>query len=179
MRRCVVVLAALSWMSSVGVQADVIESSDHGFVTRNEVTVEAPARAVYQALTQVARWWNPDHSFFGDAGNLVLEARAGGCFCERLPDGRSVEHLRVVHVVPNAELRLVGGLGPLQEMAVNGVMVWRLTENEGRTTITLHYSVGGYRPGGLGELAEPVDGVLLEQLTRLKAHIDTLQRVAR
>jgi hypothetical protein len=33
--------------------------------------------------------------------------------------------------------------------------------------------VGGYAPGGLSSLAQPVDQVLAEQLTRLKANVET------
>jgi hypothetical protein len=37
----------------------------------------------------------------------------------------------------------------------------------------LAYAVGGYRPGGLGAIALPVDYVIGEALQRLKAHIET------
>jgi hypothetical protein len=38
--------------------------------------------------------------FSRDAANLSTELRAGGCFCERLKDGRSVQHLQVVYAAP-------------------------------------------------------------------------------
>ena len=49
-----------------------------------------------------------------DAKNLSIDARPGGCFCEKLPNGGGVEHARVVYVAPREVLRLSGALGPLQ-----------------------------------------------------------------
>ena len=49
-----------------------------------------------------------------------------------------------------------------------GVMIWKLTESGGSTQVTLTCAVGGYRQGGLRPLAMPVDGVLRDQLARLK-----------
>ena len=52
----------------------------------------------FDALTDdVGRWWNPEHSYSGVAANFSIDARAGGCFCERLKDG-SVAHMTVVFV---------------------------------------------------------------------------------
>jgi len=155
-------------------RAEVIESSDAGLFVKNEAVIAAPSGRVFSTLTErVGMWWNSSHTFSGDSKNLTIEPRAGGCFCERLPNGGSVRHLSVIYVDPGKELRLEGGLGPLQESAVAGVMVWRLTEKGGSTQVTLSYTVGGYRPGGLRPLAMPVDGVLREQLARLKRLIET------
>lgn len=155
------------------VRAEVLASSDRGFVVRNEVAIAAPARAAYRALTsEIDRWWDPSHTVFGDAAALRLEARAGGCFCERLPDGRSVEHLHVVYADPDHELRLTGALGPLQELPVSGIMVFRLSEQPGRTVVTMQYSVSGSPPGGFMEIAPAVDAVLRGQLDRLRAHAE-------
>jgi len=162
------------------VRAEVLESSDRGFVVRNEVLVTASARATYRALTsEIDRWWDPSHTFFGDAASLRLEARAGGCFCERLPDGRSVEHLHVVYAEPDHELRLTGALGPLQELPVSGIMVFRLSEQAGRTLVVMQYSVSGSRTGGFTEIAPLVDTVLRDQLERLKAHAEATATTGR
>ena len=111
----------------------------------------------------------------GDSKNLSLDATAGGCFCETLPDGGSVEHLRVVYVEPGKTLRLRGALGPLQSMAVAGAMTFSFEASgpsDDVTQITLTYTVGGYYPGGLDILAEAVDGVLRGQLERLAAYVE-------
>jgi hypothetical protein len=52
-------------------------------------------------------------------------------------------------------------------------LVWSLAEKDGRTTLTQIYFVGGYFPGGLDKLAPAVDGVLGEQLARLKSYVET------
>ena len=41
------------------------------------------------------------------------------------------------------------------------------------TTVRFAYVVGGYRPGGLDEMAGPVDYVIGEALRRLKAFVET------
>ena len=81
--------------------------------------------------------------------------------------------MTVVFNDPGKVLRLSGGLGPLQDMALVGAMTWTFKEAAGRTTIDVTYKVGGYVPGGMESLAKVVDGVLSAQLQRLKSFIDT------
>jgi uncharacterized protein YndB with AHSA1/START domain len=154
-------------LTAVFLHAEVIDSDKNGFTVKQSLTLKAPAAEVYQQITQWGEWWNGDHSYSGDAGNFYLEPWANGCWCERLPGGGSVMHLQVVYAEPGKMLRLTGGLGPLQGMAVSGVMTLALTEENGATTLTLTYSAGGYLPGGLDSLAAPVDGVIGEQVGRL------------
>jgi hypothetical protein len=54
------------------------------------------------------------HTFSRNAANLSLELHAGGCFCERLKNDGSVQHMQVVYVAPGEALRLRGALDPLQ-----------------------------------------------------------------
>ena len=69
---------------------------------------------------------------------------------------------------------MVGGLGPLQAMAVSGSMTFTLAATDGGgTRLEYVYAVGGYSPDGLDELAEPVDRVQLGQLQRLQRFIET------
>jgi hypothetical protein len=51
-------------------------------------------------------------------------------------------------------------------------MTWEFDDTENATTVTLNYAVGGYLPGGLDVVAEAVDGVLVEQMTGLKAFVE-------
>ena len=136
-----------------------------------------PPEAVYRALTQeVAAWWDGDHSWSGDAANFSMDAQAGGCFCETLPDGGSVEHMRVVFAQPGRLLRLRGGLGPLQGLGVTGTMDFRLEDDgHGGTRLKYRYGVGGFVPGGLASMAEPVDLVQLHQLERLAEYLASRQ----
>jgi uncharacterized protein YndB with AHSA1/START domain len=153
--------------------AEVTAAEAGGFISEHTLILDAtPARA-YEALTaEVARWWNPDHSYSGDGANFAMDARAGGCFCESLADGGSVMHMQVVFASPGEMLRLRGGLGPLQGMGVVGAMTFAFTALEdGRTRLDYRYVVSGFAPDGLVGLAEPVDQVQLGQLERLAAYL--------
>jgi hypothetical protein len=150
----------------------VIGVGPNGFEVRETVHVAAASGKAYAALLQPARWWSSDHTFSGSAANLTLDARAGGCWCETVPEGGSVEHLRVVYVAPGKVLRMRGALGPLQGMGVDGAMTWSAKASAGGTDVTLSYAVGGYAKDGFDALSKGVDQVLAEQLERLKKIID-------
>jgi len=158
---------------AIGVSPAVAQVGPNGFRVVHEVVISASSPRVYDALVgEVGRWWNPQHTFSGDSKNLSLDARPGGCFCERLPGG-GVEHLRVIHVAPGEMLRLSGALGPLQASGVAGSLTWKLTGAAGGTTVQLSYVVGGYLDGGFEPIAPAVGSVLLEQLRRLKSFVET------
>jgi len=84
-----------------------------------------------------------------------------------------VVHLTVTFVNPTVLLRLTGGLGPLGLMGVNGNMTWEFFDADAGTRVKFSYAVGGYRAGGLDQLAAPVDSVIGEALLRLRAHLET------
>ncbi len=133
-------------------------------------TAAAPSR-VYTAITGPARWWDSSHTYSGNASNLSLDARAGGCWCEQLADGGSVQHMTVLTAMPERMLRLSGGLGPLQAGAVNAVMTWTIKHDGAGSEVTLSYLVDGYYPGGLDKVRDDVDTVLGLQLERLRAYL--------
>ena len=164
------VLAAV--VAAVPAMAEVVNRGESGFTVRTVVTIAQPPDRVYDALAHVADWWDPAHTWSGDSANLRIDAKAGGCFCETLPNGGSVEHATVMFIAPGKELRLRGALGPLQSMGVTGSLVFDLVEVSGGTQATVTYVVGGYVPGGAGVLAVPVDGVIGGQLRRLKAFVE-------
>jgi len=148
--------------------AEVRQAEPGGFVLAYKATIAAPPAKVWDALIEPGRWWNMDHSYSGDGANLTLDARAGGCFCEKVPkDGGSVEHMRVVQARPGSLLRLSGGLGPFQAMAVSGAMSWELKPAGRGTELSMSYAVGGYVPGGAQAIAPMVDQVLADQFRRL------------
>ena len=153
--------------------ADVVSNEPNGFEVRHTVQIAATPDKVYAALTQPARWWNSQHSWSGSASNLTLDAQAGGCFCEKLPEGGSVQHLAVVMVKPGKELRMRGALGPFQSSGADGAMAIVLKENAQRTEVTLTYTLGGYVQGGFVQWAPKVDGMLAEQIGRLKKLLET------
>jgi uncharacterized protein YndB with AHSA1/START domain len=157
-----------------GSEADVRSSSDFGFIVKSEATVAGAPETVFNTLVgDIARWWDPAHTFSGDSGNLSLEAKPGGCFCERLPNGGGVRHLEIVFVSPGKTLRLIGALGPLQGSGLAGSMTWSFGADGDSTKVELTYGVGGYYQGDIQELAPIVDSVLRGQLLRLKSYVET------
>ena len=169
-----VTCAALVALAAVArpAAADVVSVAGNGFEIRETVHTAASADKAYAALLQPARWWSSDHTFSGNAANLLLDARAGGCWCETLPGGGSVEHLRVVFVSPGKALRLRGALGPFQGLAVDGVMTWSVKGGAEGADISITYAIGGYNKDGFDELSKAADHVLGEQLERLKKLLD-------
>lgn len=157
-------------MMSPATYAEVTAVSEMGFVSEHTVVLATDPLSAYQALTsRVHEWWDATHSFSGDAANFTLDARAGGCFCEMLDNGGSVQHMQVVFASPGKRLRMSGGLGPLQSMGIAGAMSFDLEPNEsGGTTLRYRYEVGGFTAGGLKGLAGAVDQVQLGQLERLQ-----------
>lgn len=149
----------------LGVAADVKNAARDGFTLENTVQVPTGIDASWQALVaDVDQWWPADHTWWGDASKLSIDARAGGCFCE-IDGARQAQHMTVVFVDPPHTLRLLGGLGPLQGMGLHGALEFRLTPAEdGGTRIVLHYRVGGYGPDDLGKFAPVVDKVQAQQL---------------
>lgn len=172
--RCSAALSLLAWLvvSTSAAAGEVVDRSAGGFTLRTTVQLAATPDRVYRALVEVGSWWSKDHTYSGDARNMTIVARPGGCFCETLPDGGGVEHGRVVNVVPGSLLRLATALGPLQELGVAGSMTWQIAASGQGSMLTMTYVVGGYMPGGLDNIADPVDRVLAEQIALLKAHVE-------
>ena len=135
--------------------------------------IAAAPDKVYAALIQPSKWWNSDHTYSGSAANLTLEAKAGGCFCETLPSGGSVEHLSVATVIPGQQLRMRGALGPFQGHGMEGAMTWSLAAVGGQTDLTVTYDLGGHMTGGFGDWPKKADAMVTEQVMRLKKFIET------
>jgi carbon monoxide dehydrogenase subunit G len=160
-------------------QAEVIASTDSGFVVSHAADIAAEPAAVWKMLIAPAQWWSSDHTYSGKAENLYLDAQATGCFCEKLPRPAdapetqrmgSVEHMHIVYADPQrGVLRMTGGLGPLQAEAVSAVMTIALKQEGAATRLTMRYVVGGVWQGKPAELGPLVDRVLGEQVQRLAA----------
>jgi len=165
--------------ASAGVaQAEVLASSPAGFVVRFETAVSRPPAEVYQRFLQIGQWWSDAHTYSGKALNMTLRNEPGGCFCETLPGGGFVRHASVEYSDPGKLVRLSGGLGPLQELGAHGVLSFNFmaptqTANIG-TRLVVSYVVSGFQPDpGFAALAAPVEGVLKEQVERLKRLTET------
>ena len=82
--------AALMLLAAAGgehASAGVVNVSGNGFEVREAAHSTAASDKVYGELLLPAHWWSSDHTFSGSAANLVLDAHAGGCWCENLPGG--------------------------------------------------------------------------------------------
>lgn len=172
MRRQSLALAFLLSLVTLGAHAVVKEAAPDHLLIQDSRTVHAPPDKLYAALVDIGHWWNGEHTYSGDASHLSLKAEAGGCFCERW-DGQSVEHGRVIWAAPGHALRLQAALGPLQAMAVNGVMSFTLKPAPEGTALTFEYRVAGTSASSLDKIAPGVNGVLMDQLQRLQRYAET------
>lgn len=142
-----------------------------GFLVTHRVETNAAPAAIYAALSEPAKWWNEAHTWSKSAANLRMRLAPGGCFCETW-ERNGVEHARVIAAMPGKWLRMEGALGPLQEMAVNGVMDFRMEPRGPGAILTATYRVRGSPDAALDKIAPAVDKVIVEQVQRLAAYVD-------
>ena len=165
--------AVVALAMSLPASGAVEDVASNGFTIVETADIAAPPDRVYETMLAPSRWWSSEHTYSQNAANLTLDARAGGCWCEMLPGGGSVQHMTVVNVIPGKLLRLRGALGPLQGLAVDGAVTFSLHALGSNTQLMLTYAVGGYAKQGFGEPAKAVDFVLGQQTDRLKRFIET------
>jgi hypothetical protein len=149
--------------------AEVIEKDADHFVLRYSVALETTPEDIYGAVGEVGQWWDPAHTYSGDAHNLTLPLEVGACFCEALKDGASFEHGRVVQADPNLGVLLAAPLGPLKGKTTKAD--WSIGWSGGNRgyELIMTYVVRG---PGIGAFAEPVDGVMQTQFGRLARFIE-------
>jgi uncharacterized protein YndB with AHSA1/START domain len=144
--------------------AEVVHSENHGFEVNQSVALVVPPAEALTAFTRVSGWWIKDHTYSGDPANLSLDARPGGCLCERFPNGGGIEHMRVTYVEPGELLIMTGALGPLLHEAVNGVMIVHVERIAGGSRLTINYRASGFASGGAEKMAPMVDGMLSDTI---------------
>jgi len=158
--------------------AEVASSSAAGFIVRVEVPVAAPPAEVYAKFFEIGKWWSDAHTYSGKASNLSLRNEPGGCFCETLPGG-FVRHASLEYSDKGKVAVLDGALGPLQALGAHGLLAFTFgpadkTNPAAGTRLLVTYTVSGYQPDkGFAPLAEPVNGVIREQVARLKRLVET------
>lgn len=167
--RCLLLISALL---ATPAAAEVKSASSNGFVIERRIVTTLEPVLLYQRFGEVGRWWDKAHTYSGNSANLSLDPKAGGCFCERLPNGGGVEHLRVVHADPGKRIVLSGALGPLLFEGVVGVMDVQVRPNGRGSELLLTYKAAGFANGGAGKMAVLVDQVLGQQIALLKASAD-------
>ena len=153
--------------------SEVLDVGATGFQVQERAHIAATPDRIYAALIDPRHWWGSSHTFSGNAANLTLDARAGGCWCESMPDGGSVQHMVVVYAEPGKVLRLRGALGPFQGTGTEGAITWTVIPAGLGSDVTLDSVDGGYMKGGFASIAPIADKVMGEQIARLKAYIET------
>jgi uncharacterized protein YndB with AHSA1/START domain len=165
-------LVLVSLLAAGQAAAEVVDTSPTSLTVESSVEVDAMPTAAFEKFTRdLPAWWDPAHTWSGDAANLSLEPLAGGCFCEKLPSaGGSVQHGRVIFWQPGKLLRLDAALGPFQEMAVQGVLTFRFApQDSGKgSRVTVNYRVSGAISMDPVKLAPMVDGMLAGQMHRFQ-----------
>lgn len=150
----------------------VLESNASGFAIEETVHIAAAPDKVYAALVHPEHWWNSQHTFSQNAKNLSLDAKAGGCLCETLANGGSVQHLAVAAVMPGKMIVFRGAMGPFQGQGVDGAMTITLTAKDGGTDLVLDNNVGGFVKGGMGKWPQAADGMLADLVQHLKYYAE-------
>ena len=173
--KCAVAIAVLGLSAPAG--AEILSSSSNAFHVRHSINLVVRPEVALTAFDDVAQWWDADHTYSGNSANLSLSLKPGGCFCESLPDGGGIEHLRVTYVDPGKRAVFTGSLGPLLYEATTGVMDVQVKSTAGGSQLTLDYKVAGFANGGADRLAGEVDQVLAIQLRRYRAYVTALPQV--
>jgi hypothetical protein len=169
-------LAGIALVIGSPAAAEVVSVSSNGFEVRETINLVAPPELAFDAFDDVQAWWDPEHSYSGDAKNLSLNLAPGGCFCERFPDGGGIEHLHVTYVDPGKRAVLTGALGPLLYQATAGVMDVQVKSTAGGSQLVLDYRAAGFFNGGADKLAPLVDQVLAGQMKRFRAYVTARPR---
>jgi uncharacterized protein YndB with AHSA1/START domain len=165
------IIAGALALAAPCVQAEVKSATPESMLIEHRFTIAAPAGQVWDTLLHPERWWPADHTWSGKRENLSLDPAIGGCFCERW-DGNGVEHGRVVAIFPGTMLRLDAALGPLQELAISGVITVALEEKDGTTTMVVTHRVSGdatHKLDGFAPIVDQVNGLQFGNLATAAA----------
>ncbi|GLR47778.1 SRPBCC family protein [Sphingomonas astaxanthinifaciens] len=174
MRQLAIGLAVMAAASPA--LAEVKSAGSNGFEVEQRAEVAVPPAILYRAFADLPGWWSDAHTYSGKAANLSLDLRPGGCWCERLPRGGGVEHMRVAYVEPGKRVVLTGSLGPLLAEATTGVMQVAIDATPTGSVLVINYRAAGFFKGGAAKLAPAVDEVLGEQVKRIGPYAAGLAR---
>lgn len=169
-RWCFVLIA----MNASPLMGEVTQSAPDGFQIKISMSTPLDPSRTYRAFVEdFSKWWDASHSYSGKAANLSLDLDRN-CMLETLGDGGFVRHMEISYCEKDKAVRLLGGMGPLQEMGIHGAMTFSFEQMDEATVISLTYNVTGASFQKLDQVAEPVDGVLTQQMERLKKYCESL-----
>ena len=164
-----IIVTALLLLISHNAKAIVSTQSKEHFLIKIETTIKAPREEVYQQFLKIGQWWESNHTWVGDASKMHIEPKANGC-CGEVNGDKEALHMVISTVIPNQNVQMVGGLGPLQSMAVQGHMSWSFKEPaKGMTTLSMTYLVKGFVGEESEMMAKAVDSVLNTQIKNLES----------
>lgn len=172
-------LIAAGWamaLAATPAVAEVKSASANGFEVEQRTEVAVAPAYLYRAFADLPGWWSDAHTYSGKAANLSLDLRPGGCWCEKLPGGGGVEHMRVAYVEPGKRIVLTGSLGPLLAEATTGVLQVAIDATPTGSVLVMNYRAAGFFKGGAAKLAPAVDQVLGEQVKRIGPYAAGLSR---
>ncbi|MEM6775926.1 MAG: SRPBCC domain-containing protein [Pseudomonadota bacterium] len=165
-------LGDLVLMCAIGVtapaHAEVVSASDSHFTLRHDGHTSRSVEDTWQRLIRPSSWWDPRHSYSGDAANISLELEVGGLWREDW-DGGSVAHGTVLFIDEEKTLRLEAPFGPLQGMGAYVVWTITLEAAEEGTNVVFEESAIGPAGANYQAMAEAVDGVKTEAMRNLTA----------
>lgn len=157
--RVTLIAASLFAFAAAPAGAEIVRAAPDGFSLHFEAESELDRDAAWARLIDISAWWSSDHTYSGDAANLSLDMRPGGCWCESW-DGGAVEHGRVLLIQNGEAIRFEAPLGPLQGMGVAAVITFTLSDAEsGGTAFEADFIAAGTSVADVGLMAEPVNGV--------------------
>ena len=163
-RHCISNLVLLTiCLMAPGVGADVIETSDTGFVIERELTIPGAPEAVFDLFTQdLLPWW--DHHFSESPKAMYIEAKPGGGFFEIFDDeGNGARHAVVTASHRGKLLRFQGPLG-LAGYAIDMVHTLRFEATDtGDTRLGLSLRAAGEVQDGWPETVDRVWAHFLEE----------------
>lgn len=163
-------LAAGTCLLFSAASADIVDQSTDGFALHWDAPVMQSPEDLWTRIITPSAWWSSDHTYSGDAANLTLEAKAGGCWCETW-DGGEVEHGRVLAIQPGKQIVIAAPFGPMQSMAVTAVMTISISETDnGETLLTKDFVATGASFQNLDELAPIVHMVQGEAFKTLASN---------
>ncbi len=149
-------LALAAAVTATPATAEIVSRTPDGFTLRFTRTAMADAAAVPASLTALPLWWDGAHSYTGEAANLSLDLKPGGCWCEKMPDGSDFDHGRTVSVAADRIL-FHAPFGPLRGRATRADLTMTWAEAASGRVLTWTFEVEG---PGVGAMAEAVDGVM-------------------
>lgn len=164
-----ILLAWVLCLLSLDSLAELKHAAPDGALIEHRYRLAATPTEAWQALIHPERWWPEDHTWSLSRAHLSLSPVAGGCFCEAWPGG-SAEHARVVMAVDSRMLRMRGSLGPLQEMAVTGVLTVTLAPADDGTEAVVTYRLSGDPSHALDKFVPIVDQVIGLQFGEFARH---------